>query len=473
VLIGPFVDSGDGVTVEDGLTIDAADIRLSVNGGNIAAKNSGGGTHDELGYYTITLDATDTATVGRLQVMVAETGALPVYHEFQVLEEAIYDGMFAASAARIPADVTAISGDTTAADNAESFFDGTGYAGTNNVIPTVTSVTAIATGGITAGSIAADAIGASELAADAVTEIQSGLATAAALATAQSDLDTITGSDGAVIASGTQTFNMTGNVTGNLSGSVGSVTGAINTGAGTITTLDALDTAQDTQHGTTQTAIADVPTVAEFEARTIVSANYATSAALATVDQNVDSILEDTGTTLQAELDGIQADTEDIQSRLPAALVSGRIDASVGAMAANTLTASALATDAVAEINATVDTALSDYDGPTNAELTTALAAADDAVLAAIAALNNLSAADVNTQVLDVLNTDTFAEPTGVPGATVSIVEKIGRLYMVLRNRVDVTATKKTFYDDAGNPEWEQDLSDDATTFSQSEANSV
>jgi hypothetical protein len=61
-------------------------------------------------------------------------------------------------------------------------------------------------------------------------------------------------------------------------------------------------------------------------------------------------ILVDTGTTLQGELDGIQADTEDIQSRLPTALVSGRIDASVGAMAANVLTASALATDAVGEI---------------------------------------------------------------------------------------------------------------------------
>ena len=46
----------------------------------------------------------------------------------------------------------------------------------------------------------------------------------------------------------------------------------------------------------------------------------------------------------------IETDTQDIQSRLPAALVSGRIDASVGAMAANTLTASALATDAVDEI---------------------------------------------------------------------------------------------------------------------------
>src|SRR5688572_24983765 len=88
VLIGPFVDSTDGNTAETALTIDAADIRLSKNGANIVAKNSGGGTHDELGYYAITLDATDTDTVGRLQLMVHESGALPVYHEFWVLEEA-------------------------------------------------------------------------------------------------------------------------------------------------------------------------------------------------------------------------------------------------------------------------------------------------------------------------------------------------------------------------------------------------
>ena len=104
------------------------------------------------------------------------------------------------------------------------------------------------------------------------------LATAAALTTAQNDLNIITGADGAIIASGTQTFNMTGSITGNLSGSVGSVTGAVgsvtgavgsvtgsvgsvlgglNTSAGTITTLDGLDTAQDTQHGTTQTYLAN------------------------------------------------------------------------------------------------------------------------------------------------------------------------------------------------------------------------
>ena len=62
------------------------------------------------------------------------------------------------------------------------------------------------------------------------------------------------------------------------------------------------------------------------------------------------AILVDTGTTLQGEVDGIQADTEDIQARLPAALTGGRMDSSVGAMAAGTITASALADDAVDEI---------------------------------------------------------------------------------------------------------------------------
>jgi hypothetical protein len=55
---------------------------------------------------------------------------------------------------------------------------------------------------------------------------------------------------------------------------------------------------------------------------------------------------------VKAETVTILADTNDIQTRIPAALVSGRIDASVGAMATDTLTASALAADAVTEIQA-------------------------------------------------------------------------------------------------------------------------
>lgn len=95
-----------------------------------------------------------------------------------------------------------------------------------------------------------------------------------------------------------QTMDITGNITGNLSGSVGSVTGAINTAAGTITTLDALDTAQDSQHSTTQgkvdTAQADLDILTGTDGATLATsqANYApaTAAALTTVDTVVDGI---------------------------------------------------------------------------------------------------------------------------------------------------------------------------------------
>ena len=40
-----------------------------------------------------------------------------------------------------PTAGAALTRDSTAADNAEAFFDGTGYAGTGNVIPTVTTLT--------------------------------------------------------------------------------------------------------------------------------------------------------------------------------------------------------------------------------------------------------------------------------------------------------------------------------------------
>ncbi|HEV8655644.1 MAG TPA: hypothetical protein VGR85_09055 [Candidatus Limnocylindria bacterium] len=53
-----------------------------------------------------------------------------------------------------------------------------------------------------------------------------------------------------------------------------------------------------------------------------------------------------------AALATVQADTDDIQGRLPAALVSGRIDASVGAMAANVMTAAAAAADLTTELQA-------------------------------------------------------------------------------------------------------------------------
>lgn len=67
------------------------------------------------------------------------------------------------------------------------------------------------------------------------------------------------------------------------------------------------------------------------------------------LDADVSSRLAAAGYTApdNATIATIQADTNDLQTRLPAALVGGRIDASVGAMAAGVVTAAAVATDAI------------------------------------------------------------------------------------------------------------------------------
>lgn len=132
IKLGPFVDDSDGKTAETGLTISQADIRLSKNGGDIAQKNnSAGATHDELGYYNVPLDTTDTNTLGTLKVIVSVSGALPVFADFMVITAEAYDTLcgtdhFTVDLNGTPSvNVVQISGDSTAADNLESYCDGT------------------------------------------------------------------------------------------------------------------------------------------------------------------------------------------------------------------------------------------------------------------------------------------------------------------------------------------------------------
>lgn len=179
---------------------------------------------------------------------------------------------------------------------------------------------------------------------------------------------------------------------------------------------------------------------------------------------------------VKAQTAAIETDTQDIQARLPAALVSGRIDASVGAMAANVMTAAAAAADlttelqtglataaelakvpksdstvswnatAAAQIQSEANDALVAYDPPTrteatsdkdeiltavgdvptNAELTTALGTADDAVLAQVALVkaktDNLPSDPADASVIagrfDTLDTSVADLPTNAELAT-------------------------------------------------------
>ena len=87
-----------------------------------------------------------------------------------------------------------------------------------------------------------------------------------------------------------------------------------------------------------------------------------------------------------------------------------------------------------------------------------------------VTGFNDLSAAQVNAEVLDVLNTDTFAQPSGVPTATVSLAEKIGRLYQALTSELAVTATALTFFAHGGAALWKKTIADDGTTYSETDA---
>lgn len=139
---------------------------ISKNGGAFGNPAAGATNATEIanGWYYVDLGTGDTDTLGPLIVRGSVATVDDVETVFEVSNA--YHGGFtgipnaAAEAAgglftrgtgagqinqdangRIDANVKAVSGDATAADNAESFFDGTGYAGTNNVIPTVTTLT--------------------------------------------------------------------------------------------------------------------------------------------------------------------------------------------------------------------------------------------------------------------------------------------------------------------------------------------
>ena len=124
IVVGPFVDDTDGKTPEAGLTISQADCQISKNGGAMAQKNSTtAASHLGGGHYKIPLNTTDTNTLGVLRLYVNESGALPVWVDCMIMAENAWNSLFGSD--RLQVDVLEISGDSAAADNLESYCDGT------------------------------------------------------------------------------------------------------------------------------------------------------------------------------------------------------------------------------------------------------------------------------------------------------------------------------------------------------------
>ena len=166
VRFGPFLDITDGVTEEVALTLVQADMRLSKDGAAFAQKNAAGNaTHDSDGWYSTTLNATDTDTVGEL-IMNAQQPAntLPVWARWWVIEEAVYDAIYGA-AAEGPLQSTVAARTLDVATTGEAGVD------LDNTIGTLDAAQ-IGANAITAAKIATDAITSAQLAVSAAQKIR-------------------------------------------------------------------------------------------------------------------------------------------------------------------------------------------------------------------------------------------------------------------------------------------------------------
>jgi hypothetical protein len=89
---------------------------------------------------------------------------------------------------------------------------------------------------------------------------------------------------------------------------------------------------------------------------------------------------------------------------------------------------------------------------------------------ATISSRSTVTTAQVNTEVVDALNVDTYAEPAAVPAATATIVTKLGWLFALARNKVTMTATTQTLRNDADNADVATSAqSDDGVTYTRAE----
>lgn len=161
---------------------------------------------------------------------------------------------------------------------------------------------------------------------------------------------------------------------------------------------------------------------------------------------------------IKTETASIQADTNDIQTRIPAALVSGRIDASVGAMATDVLTSTALATSAVTEIQSGLATAaaLTIVDDFLDTEIA-AIKAKTDNLPAAPAAVSDIPSA---TTIADAILDRNLATGADSGSPTVRTVRQALRF---LRNKWAVSAGTLTVYkEDDTTASWTATVTGDA-----------
>lgn len=269
------------------------------------------------------------------------------------------------------------------------------------------------------------------------------------------------GIDWGNVGSPTSTVNLSGttistsqavaSVSGNVTGSVGSISGVSfpsNFSALAITAGGIVDADLETIKGQTVTCSGGVT----VPAATLASTTNITAGTITTVSGNV------TGSV--GSISGVS-----FPSNFSAMVITagGVVDADLETIKGQTVTCSGGVTVPAATLASTTNITAGTITTVTN--LTNAPTSGD---------LTSTMKASVNAEVLDVLNTDTFAEPgQGAPAASATLAQKINYLYKAFRNKFTQTSTAfKLYADDGTTVDQKSTVSDDGTTFTRGEIES-
>ena len=337
----------------------------------------------------------------------------------------------------IKADALAVSGDTTAADNLESAYDGTGYTGAGGI---VRASTAQAGGGV--DTIVLDA------GASASNDVYNGCVIRLLAGTGAGEIRIITDYNGTTKVAtidrawtapdATTTFEIRVAQASALTDAILAQVGYVGTGAISSTsfgndsiTAAALAADAGTEIGTAVWASAIRTLTAIDEDSTTLDLDATIRAAVGLASANLDTQLDTLPTAAEIQI-AITGGAYDLDTdangriRIVDGTGTGELDTALG----------------LVKISGTIQTLDS---------LNTAQIVEHDATQAAIAALNNISTAQVNAEVVDALNVDTYAEPgQGAPGATISLAAKLNWLYTSWRNKKDNNGTVTNLYADNG-----------------------
>lgn len=497
IRIGPFMDAVDGVTPETGLTLAGAD-QAEVLKANGAATATMAGAFVAVsgsdGWYDYTAATGDVDTIGEIVFVVQDTSiSLPVFVRAQVVEGDIYDAFYgsgatlAADIALIKADTDELQGDWVNAGRLDAILDlilvdtGTTLDTKINDIQGATFVTGT------------DSLEAIRNRGDAAW--QGGPTISAAGTAVAGSTTTLTEEAGQESPNNALVGQLLHITSGTGAPQAKAIEGNV-FATGVITIIGTWPGLSPDATSVYQVTPADIDEITNPPAASVI--------ADAVWDENTTghTTAGTFGEQCKNDIDAILTDTGDMQPKFGAPAVS--LAADVAAIKAETVliladtdvigTAGAgltglggMSASMKAEVNAEVDTALDTAIGgsPTADSINQRVRSMDLLVetsgagdLAAIlvdtattipglvTGLNDLSAADVNAQMLDVLNVDTYVEPgQGLPPADASIAVKINYLYKAWRNRSNQTATLyQLFGDDATTVHQKATVSDDATT---------